>query len=204
MEELRQAELFETPMVLPHGLVYRPEFITRAEEKALLAAIELLPFREARFQEYFARRRVVHFHPAGSGLAYDQYDDDTFSSGPMPPFMVELQQKLTSWLAIDPAAFIHALVSEYRPGTPIGWHRDKPVYGIVVGLSLAGRGRMRFRPLDENAARNTMVVLDLEPRSLYVMQGPIRREWQHSMLPTKALRYSITFRTRAEASQPQD
>ena len=202
MEELRQAELFVTPMLLPHGLVYHPEFITRAEEKDLLAAIELLPFREARFQEYFARRRVVHFHRVESGVAYDQNDDDSFSSGPMPPFIIELQQKLTRWLEIDAAAFVHALVSEYRPGTPIGWHRDKPAYGMVVGLSLAGRGRMRFRPL-ENAARNTMVVLELEPRSLYVMQGPIRREWQHSMLPTKALRYSITFRTRAEPSQPQ-
>jgi alkylated DNA repair dioxygenase AlkB len=68
---------------------------------------------------------------------------------------------------------VHALVSEYRPGTPIGWHRDKPVYGIVIGVSLAGWGRMRFRPLDSRAARAT-VLLELEPRSVYVMQGPIR------------------------------
>ena len=198
MDELRQAELFETPQQLPHGLLYQPEFITRGEEETLLAAIEPLPFREARFQEYFAKRRVVHFHPAGAGVAYDQNDDDTFSSGPLPPFLVDLQQKVAKWLAIDPTTFIHALVSEYRPGTPIGWHRDKPVYGVVVGLSLAGRGRMRFRPLDPRAPRNAMVLLELEPRSVYVMQGPIRWQWQHSMLPTNALRYSITFRTRAD------
>ena len=198
MDELRQAELFETPKQLPHGLVYQPEFITREDEKTLLEAIEPLPFREARFQEYFAKRRVVHFHSAGGGEAYDGNDDDTFSSGPLPSFLVDLQEKVAKWLAIDPTTFIHALVSEYRPGTPIGWHRDKPVYGVVVGLSLAGRGRMRFRPLDPRAPRNAMVLLELEPRSVYVMQGPIRWQWQHSMLPTNALRYSITFRTRAD------
>ncbi len=198
MEELRQSELFDIPPQLPHGLMYRPEFITRAEEKDLLEAIALLPFREARFQEYVARRRVVHFHPAGGGEAYDRSDDPSFSSGPLPPFLVALQQKLADWLRIDNSGFIHALVSEYRPGAPIGWHRDKPVYGTVAGLSLAGRGRIRFRPLDPRAPRDAMVLFELEPRSLYVMQGPIRWQWQHSMLPHRALRYSITFRTRAE------
>ncbi len=142
---------------------------------------------------------MVHFHPAGSTEAYGENDQETFSSGPLPPFLVALQRTVADWLAIEPASFIHALVSEYRPGTPIGWHRDKPVYGIVVGLSLAGRGRMRFRPIYTSAWRDAMVLLDLEPRSIYVMQGPIRWEWQHSMLPTKALRYSITFRTGATA-----
>lgn len=198
LNELKQAELFETSRQLPHGLVYQPAFVSRAEESALLETISPLPFREARFQEYFARRRVVHFHPPGAHDAYDKNDDDTFSSGPLPPVLVGLQHKIAEWLTIDPATFIHALVSEYRPGTPIGWHRDKPVYGIVVGLSLAGSGRMRFRPLDKESSRNAMVMLELEPRSVYVMRGSIRWEWQHSMLPTKALRYSITFRTRAE------
>jgi alkylated DNA repair dioxygenase AlkB len=196
MDELRQAELFDTPLQRPHGLLYQPEFITRGEEENLLAAIAPLPLREARFQD-FAKRRVVHFYFAGSGEAYDEDDDDAFSSGPLPQPLVELQQRVAKWLAIDPAAFVHALVSEYRAGTPIGWHRDKSVYGIVVGLSLAGWGRMRFRPLDPCPPRNAMVLLELEPRSVYVMQGPIRWQWQHSMLPTKALRYSITFRTRA-------
>jgi alkylated DNA repair dioxygenase AlkB len=198
MDELRQAELFDGSQALPHGLVYQPEFITREEEKILLGAISPLPFREARFQQYFARRRVVHFHPAGTAEAYDESDDGAFSSGPLPPLFVELMHKVAKWLAVDPATFIHALVSEYRAGTPIGWHRDKPAYGIVVGLSLAGWGRMRFRPLDQRAPRNALVLLELAPRSVYVMRGPIRWQWQHSMLPTKALRYSVTFRTRAE------
>jgi alkylated DNA repair dioxygenase AlkB len=197
MEEPGQPELFDTPAPMPHGLVYRPEFISRDEESELLTSISPLPFREARFQEYFAKRRVVHFHPAGGGEAYDQGDEDTLSSGPLPPFLVALLDRVSGWLEIDPGQFIHALVSEYRPGTPIGWHRDKPAYGVVVGLSLAGHGSMRFRPLDPAAPRSSVALLELAPRSVYVMQGPIRWDWQHSMLPTKSLRYSITFRTRA-------
>jgi alkylated DNA repair dioxygenase AlkB len=198
MEASGQADLFGAAEPLPHGLVYRPDFISRAEERDLLAAIGPLPFREARFQDYFARRRVVHFHAPGGGGAYDESDEDNFSTGSLPPILSTLLGKVGDWLAIDPLRFVHALVSEYRPGTPIGWHRDKPVYGIVVGISLAGRGRMRFRPLDPQAPRDATALLELEPRSAYVMQGPIRWEWQHSMLPTKALRYSITLRTRAE------
>jgi alkylated DNA repair dioxygenase AlkB len=198
MAQLRQAHLFDEPAQLPHGLVYRPEFITRTEENDLLKAIAPLPFREARFQEYLARRRVVHFHPSGGDAAYDASDDATPSSGPLPAFLDRLLHRFADWLSIDPATFVHALVSEYRPGTPIGWHRDRPIYGTVVGLSLAGRCRMRFRPLDAGARRGAMVLLELEPRSVYVMQGPIRWQWQHGILPTKDLRYSVTFRTRAE------
>jgi len=197
-DELQQSGLFDAPQQLPHGLLYRPAFITRAEEAALLAAIAPLPLREARFREYFAKRRVVHFHAGADTPAYEASEEDSFSSGPLPPFLTELLQKVADWVEVAPAAFVHALVSEYRPGTPIGWHRDKSVYGIVVGVSLAGWGRMRWRPLASRSERKDVVALDLAPRSAYVMRGPIRWEWQHSMLPTKALRYSITFRTQAQ------
>jgi alkylated DNA repair dioxygenase AlkB len=193
----RQAGLFDLPTRLPHGLVYQPGFVTPEEEAALLAGDRAAPFREARFREYFAKRRVVHFHADEHVPSYDSGDADSFSSGPLPPFLSDLKHKVAAWVDVDPASFVHALVSEYRPGTPIGWHRDKPVYGIVVGVSLAGFGRMRWRPYDGRFDRKDIVVLDLEPRSAYVMQGPIRWEWQHSMLATRMLRYSITFRTRA-------
>lgn len=193
-----QSELFELPPRLPHGLVYRPQFLTRAEEAALLAAIAPLPFRQARFQQYVARRRVVHFHADGDVDTTDAYDDgESFSSGPVPPFLGALQQRIADAFGISRVAFVHTLVSEYQPGAPIGWHRDKPAYGVVFGLSLKGRGTMRFRPLDPNAEPRQTLVLELEPRSLYVIQGPIRWLWQHSMLPARELRYSITFRTRA-------
>ncbi|HEY6894144.1 MAG TPA: alpha-ketoglutarate-dependent dioxygenase AlkB, partial [Rhodanobacteraceae bacterium] len=91
----------------------------------------------------------------------------------------------------------HALVTEYRPGAPIGWHRDKPAYGTVVGISLGSACRMRFRPWDMRHDRNAAVALELAPRSLYVMRDDIRWRWQHQIPPVKALRYSITFRTLA-------
>src|SRR4029078_10902255 len=179
-----QSELFELPPRLPHGLVYRPQFLTRAEEAALLAAIAPLPFRQERFQQYVARRRVVHFHADGDVDTTDAYDDgESFSSGPVSPLLAALQQRIADAFGISRLAFVHTLVSEYQPGAPIGWHRDKPAYGVVFGLSLKGRGAMRFRPLDPNAEPRQTLVLELEPRSLYVMQGPIRWLWQHSMLP---------------------
>lgn len=90
--------------------------------------------------------------------------------------------------------FVHVLCTEYPPGTPIGWHIDAPHFETIVGLSLAGKARMRFRPY---AAKNdkAAIALDPERRSAYVMQGDIRWRWQHHLPPTKELRYSITFRT---------
>jgi alkylated DNA repair dioxygenase AlkB len=193
-----QSELFELPPRLPHGLVYRPQFVTRAEEASLLAAIAPLPFRQARFQQYVARRRVVHFHADGDVDTEDAYDDgESFSLGPVPPFLAALQLRIADAFGILRSAFVHTLVSEYQPGAPIGWHRDKAAYGVVFGISLKGRGTMRFRPLERYIEPRQTLVLELEPRSLYVMQGPIRWLWQHSMLPARELRYSITFRTRA-------
>jgi alkylated DNA repair dioxygenase AlkB len=191
-----QPALFDFPRDLPQGLLYQPEFVTPEEEAALLCAIAPLPLREAKFREYFAKRRVAHFHAATDTPRYDDGGVDSFTSGPMPPLVAALRDKVAGWLGLAAADFVHALVSEYRPGTPIGWHRDKPVYGIVVGISLAGWGRMRFRPYEAQDARHT-VALDLAPRSVYVMREAIRWDWQHSMLPTKELRYSITLRTRA-------
>ena len=194
--EPRQAGLFDAPQALPQGLFYEPGFITRDEEEEVLAQIAPLPLREAAFREYFAKRRVAHFHDGDDAPAYDDGGADSFTSGPLPPFLAGVRDKVARHLGLSPSAFVHALVSEYRPGTPIGWHRDKPHYGIVAGISLAGVGRMRWRPYAHQDAQHTFS-LDLAPRSLYVMRDAIRWQWQHSMTPTRELRYSITLRTRA-------
>src|SRR5207248_8515785 len=194
-----QAPLIDIPQELPHGLVFRHEFLTPAEERALLDLSATLPFREAKFKEYYARRRVVSFHDE----AIDHtYDGDLAPAGSPPALLERLRQKIAAFAGINADEFVHVLVSEYRTGTPIGWHRDKPQYGIVAGVSLASRARMRFRPLPApgqwtRVDPKTLIVLDLEPRSIYVMRGEIRSQWQHSILPTKALRYSVTMRTLA-------
>jgi alkylated DNA repair dioxygenase AlkB len=203
-----QASLLDLPADLPHGLVFAHDFLAPAEESKLLEWFATLPFREARFKTYYARRRVVSFHSAALTDGYDSTsDDDLAPLGPPPPLLERLKQRVAAFvsgyeqsMACGPDDFVHVLVSEYQPGTPIGWHRDKPQYGIVAGVSLGSRARMRFRPLPApgewtRVDPKSLIVLDLEPRSIYLMRRDIRWAWQHSILPTRALRYSVTMRT---------
>jgi len=110
--------------------------------------------------------------------------------------LLPLRGRVSEWLAIPAEQFHHALVTEYRPGTALGWHRDTPEFGIVVGISLANAARIRFRPYPPQKGKDPRAfALELAPRSVYVMQRDARWRWQHSIPATKALRYSITFRT---------
>jgi alkylated DNA repair dioxygenase AlkB len=113
---------------------------------------------------------------------------------PLPAFLFPLREKVSRWLAIPAGDFKHGLVTEYQPGTQLGWHRDTPEFDVVVGVSLAAPCRMRWRRYPPGK-REKAIALELEPRSAYVMQAEARWRWQHSIPPTKALRYSITFRT---------
>ena len=188
-----QADLFGVSP-LPIGLEYHAAFLTHDDEAALLDVIPELPFREAKFQQYTARRRVVRY-----GRIYDADNGEWRDGEPLPAWLAAVRQRVAAARNVAEDRFIHALVTEYRPGTPIGWHRDKPEYGIVVGISLANPVRMRFRPYDNRQDRSAVIALELAPRSLYVMQDDVRCRWQHSIPPARALRYSITFRTRAGA-----
>ena len=181
-----QVELFGT--ALPEGFVYQPAFISADEERTLLDALTALPVEEAKYRQYTARRRVAYF-----GFAYDFSANRLGEAPPMPSFLLPLRERMARWAGVDAARFVHALVNEYRPGTPLGWHRDAPDFDRVCGVSLGGRARMRLRrypPGDDKP-----LVLDLQPRSAYQMTGASRWRWQHSIAPTRELRYSITFRT---------
>ncbi|MGZ9006090.1 MAG: alpha-ketoglutarate-dependent dioxygenase AlkB [Burkholderiales bacterium] len=192
-ESGRQADLFGgVPPRLPEGFTYSPEFITSQEEAALLAAIAELPLEEARYKDYTARRRTVHY-----GSEYD-FDRNALEPAPaLPDFLLPLREKAARWVGIEPEAFAHGLVSEYRPGTPLGWHRDVPNFELIFGVSLGGSCRMRLRPYrpGEKSRREDVIALTLEPRSAYSIQAAARWGWQHSISATKELRYSITFRT---------
>jgi alkylated DNA repair dioxygenase AlkB len=182
-------DLFAAPP-LPPGLEYHAEFLSATEERALLDLFSPLPFREAPFRQYTARRRVVRF-------GHDGYADigELQDGGPWPPWLLDLRRRAAVVAGIDDDAFVHALVTEYRPGTPIGWHRDRPAYGTVVGISLGSACRMRFRPYDDQHDRAAVIAVGLAPRSLYLMRDDVRWRWQHQIPPVKALRYSVTFRT---------
>jgi alkylated DNA repair dioxygenase AlkB len=201
MNNMNQSELFALPQQLPSGLRYCPDFIDRDLELALLREIEILPFKQARFQQYTARRRVVRF---GEG-DYLEAEPDQPTDHPrveFPDFLLGVRERVAAWLGRPAEEFVHALCTEYAPGTPIGWHRDAPHFEIVAGLSLASACRMRFRPLDEKR-HHEVFTLDLQPRSLYVMQNDIRWFWQHNIPAVKTTRYSITLRTLRDAPPPR-
>jgi alkylated DNA repair dioxygenase AlkB len=175
---------------MAEGLLYEPDFIDAAGEAALLEHIRGLTLEEARYKSYTAKRRTASF-----GFEYDFDHLKMHPAPPMPAFLDPLRESVAARLAIPKQDFVHTLVTEYRPGTELGWHRDVPEFEVVVGISLAGPGRMRFRRYPAKRDSETFI-LDLEPRSIYVLRDEIRWRWQHSVSPTPALRYSITFRTR--------
>ncbi|HLX28558.1 MAG TPA: alpha-ketoglutarate-dependent dioxygenase AlkB [Casimicrobiaceae bacterium] len=185
-------DLFAAPP-LPAGLEYHADFVTRDEEAAVIEAIEKLPLREAEYRQYTARRRVARFGHNG----YPACGDSSEDADVLPAWLDDVRDRAAALADVDKDAFVHALVTEYRPGTPIGWHRDSPEYGTVVGISLASACSMRFRPYDDRKNRAATIALDLAPRSAYVLRGDIRWRWQHHIPPVASLRYSITFRTLA-------
>lgn len=195
MTDIPQGDLFGRPApvtpTLPEGFLYRENYITAEEEADLLAHFASLPFEEAQYRQWTARRRTMNY-----GGRYDFTHHELHDAEAIPPFLHWLRDRLAAWVGIDGNSFTHANIAEYRPGTQLGWHRDVPDFEIVAGTSLAGTARMRFRPYppEQERARATAYI-DLQPRSAYRIQGVARWGWQHAISPTRSLRYSITFRT---------
>ena len=184
------ASLF--PPALPDGFRYEDAFLTTEDERALLAHISTVTFGAFEMRGVVARRRVAFF-----GHAYDA----SRPAVPMPDFLEPVRYRAAAWAGVDAAAFAMALINEYPPGAPIGWHRDAPPYDIVVGLSLASPCRMRLRPyvsprdVAPGGRRVATYELTLEPRSIYLIAGVARTDYEHAIPPVDALRYSITLRT---------
>ncbi len=198
MPKASQPELLSVAVELPEGFLYRSEFISPEQERALIDEISRVPFSEVKMHGVVARRRTAHF-----GLNYE-YESWRLTPGPpVPEFLQPLRLRLGELTDSNPAEFVEVLLTEYQPGAGIGWHRDARAFGIVVGISLLGECRMRFRippspsgQTSEALGKKTKSIEQLlEPRSAYVLQGPARSVWQHSIPPAKSLRYSITFRT---------
>ena len=175
---------------LPPGFQYRDEFITNADERVLLEAIADVPFSDFAMRGVVARRRVAFF-----GQSYDRE-----TAGPLPSFLWPLRLAMSRWAGIDPDAFAMALINEYRPGTPIGWHRDAPQYDIIGGVSLLSACRMKFRPYRSPSApassrRSASHDIVLNRRSAYLLTAESRQAYEHHIPPVEQLRYSVTFRT---------
>ena len=171
----------------PPGFVYRPDFLTPDEEFVLLERIAGLPFEPFQFRGFEGRRRVVSF-----GWRYDFNGPGLVQADPMPAWLLPVRDRAAAFAALPPEAFAHVLINEYREGAPIGWHRDRPVFEKVVGVSLLSPTVMRFRR--RIGERFERINTPLAPRSAYLLDGPARLHWEHSLPEAKAHRYSITFR----------
>jgi alkylated DNA repair dioxygenase AlkB len=192
----RQDELFpqmeeRSTQPEPRGFRYREDIVTEEEEATLVSSLEQLDLKPFEFQGHLGNRRVVSF-----GLKYDYGRRAVEQASAMPAFLNDLLVRIAEFAGLDPDAFRQVGVNEYRPGAGIGWHKDKAQFGIVVGVSLLAPATMRFRRAD--GSRWNRISHTLKPRSIYLLSGESRTEWEHSIPPQTNLRYSITFRTLSE------
>ena len=191
---LPSGSLFDADV--PGGFRYQVDFISVEDEAGLVDNISHVEFSAFEMRGVVARRRVAFF-----GRSYDS--GTTGATPPLPDFLLPLRAKVAQWANLDAHAFAMALINEYPPGAPIGWHRDAPQYDIVAGVSLLSSCRMRLRPHlrpgsrpSPPAGRRTAThEITLARRSGYLLTGESRSAYEHHIPAVATLRYSITFRT---------
>lgn len=171
----------------PEGFRYEADILTQTQEIDLLERVKELPFVEFQFQGYVGKRRVVSY-----GWQYDFNQRVLRKADDMPLFLLALRETAAGFAGMSPERLQQVLVTEYDAGAGIGWHRDKAVFGEVIGISLLSACRFRLRR--KAGAAWERVALTAEPRSAYLLSGPARTEWEHSIPEVDTLRYSITFR----------
>jgi len=190
---MQQAELFEKPSELPAGFRYQPELISRAEEQRLLACFRELAFKPFEFHDLLGKRRIVSF-----GWRYDFNGGGLQKTDDIPDFLHSVRKKAAAFAALEPDDLQQVLLTEYRQGAAIGWHKDRAVFGDVVGISL--QSACTFRPRKKAGRGCERAAIVLEPRSAYLLHGASRAAWEHSIPAVANERYSITFRNFREGS----
>lgn len=180
-------DLFDAP-VLP-GLASRPDMVDEAEERALIAAIDATDLTPFRFQGWTGRRLTSSF-----GFSYDFETQRAARADPIPEWLLPIRNRMAAFAGIDAGSLIQALLIRYDPGAGIGWHRDRPIYEHVVGLSLGAQADMRFRRRRQEGGFNR-ASLPLERRGAYHLSGEARHDWEHSIVEMDQTRWSVTFRS---------
>jgi alkylated DNA repair dioxygenase AlkB len=183
-----QPDLFgKAEPTFPTGFRYQVGVVRESVQANLLRELPQLPLKPFDFHGFEGKRRVISY-----GWKYDFGTQQVRRTEDLPPFLLPVRSIAAAFAGMAPDQLQQALVTEYAPGAPIGWHRDKNVFGRIVGISLlsACTFRLRHRAGD----RWERVSLVAEPGSAYVLSGPARSEWEHSIPPVDQLRYSITFR----------
>lgn len=173
----------------PEGFRYQAEVLPPEEEQDLITHIQTLPLKEFKFHGYTGKRRVVSY-----GWHYDFEDRSLRQTDQIPEFLMGLRERAAAFAGLLAVDLPHALVTEYSPGTTIGWHRDKGVFEDVVGISLLSPCIFRLRR-KTGELKWERFSLTVEPRSAYLLRGAVRTEWEHSIPAVESLRYSVTFRS---------
>src|SRR3954462_15847551 len=174
MSVAMQADLFESESELPPGMRYMPRVLSVQYEHALLDALPALPFKDFEFHGFLGKRRTVSF-----GWRYDFNGGGFQKIEPVPEFLLPARERAARFAKLEPSALEHALVTEYKPGAGIGWHKDRSVFGDVIGISLLAPCTFRLR--HKNGTRWERRSFTAEPRSMYLLRGPSRTEWEHSI-----------------------
>jgi alkylated DNA repair dioxygenase AlkB len=157
-----ETDLFGGPQ-LPPGLKYESEFLSPEEENALLRQLEGLPLKEFEFQGFLGKRRTASF-----GWRYDFNGGGLSKTQNMPEFLAGLGAQAELFAGNAPGSFQQVLVTEYRPGAGIGWHKDRSVFGDVVGISLLSACSFRMRRRTRSGFERK--TLTAEPRSVYLLR----------------------------------
>jgi alkylated DNA repair dioxygenase AlkB len=186
---MTQADLFGAPaQATPPGFRYQPEVVSADLERDLMERFETLPFEAFDFHGFKGHREVVYF-----GWRYDFSRSRVEAAEPIPAFLAPVRTAAADLAGVTPADLVQVLVNRYAPGAGIGWHRDRPRFGKVVGVSLGASVPFRFRR--KRPGGWDRLTVPVEARSAYLLDGEARDVWEHSLNPVPALRYSITLRT---------
>jgi alkylated DNA repair dioxygenase AlkB len=187
LQPIEQRSLFLDERKLPEGFAYREDVIPAGDEQALIERFQGLPFKPFEFHGFLGNRRVVSF-----GWRYDFSGATLRPSDDIPPFLLPLRERAAAFAGIAAAGLQQILINEYAPGAGIGWHRDKSMFEDVVAISLGSTCSLRLRRRQGSGWERD--AQEVHPRSAYLLRGPVRREWEHSVPPVDCLRYSVTFR----------
>ena len=190
----RDSSLFEVEAKVPEGFIYHQDFISEAEESELIREIQTLQLTPFKYYQFTGKRRTASF-----GWQYEFGASEITTAPNVPVFLLPVRRRAGNFFNIDPSSLVQTSIIEYSIGSPIGWHRDIPHFGVAVGISLGAACIMRLRRANrrrsKNRDRDEILSIELQPRSIYLMSGASREVWQHSIPPVKELRYSIVMRT---------
>ncbi len=179
-------DLFDTPLIA--GLATAGGFLTATEEQSLIGAIDRQTLTPFQFHQWTGKRLVHSF-----GWSYDFQTGALSPAEPMPEWLLAVRDRAAGFAGLAPSELIQALLLRYDPGAGIGWHKDRPIYADVIGISLGAPAVMRFRR--RHGDRWHRVAVPLEPRGIYHLSGEVRTAWEHSILPLDRTRWSLTFRS---------